>query len=246
MKNFILAANWKLNKSPLQAQRFCNDFFKLLSSQNNTNLNSIQYIFFPQALSAQATSEALSPYKNRAAWGGQHIAAFEQGAYTGENSARVLKAMGADYVLLGHSERRQLYGETEDHIQKKLQLAQSLGLKPLLCVGETLEQHEQQQTQQVLTDQLKLLKSTSHLVVAYEPVWAIGTGRTAKVADVLAAQKILKNQLPAGVPLLYGGSVKASNAAQLSPLVDGFLVGSASLDANDFFSLAQNVALRKM
>ena len=285
--NFILAANWKLNKSPQQVREFFADMSQLLAAQPDMarRMASIRCLIFPQALSAAATHicvenlklqlEPLQKYaptassmsmasakadsKNDAtsteaaklqvaqagpglAWGGQNIATEAQGAYTGENSAQVLKAMGAQYVLIGHSERRQLYGETDAQIEKKIQLVQSLGLTPMLCVGETLQQRSQ--VQQILGAQLTFIKNidTHNLLVAYEPVWAIGTGHTASVDDVKTARRVLKELVPEHMPVLYGGSVKAAHAAELSQVVDGFLVGSASLVPTSFLNVLQNIS----
>jgi triosephosphate isomerase len=183
--------------------------------------------------------------------GAQDLSAHVQGAYTGEVSAAMLHEVGARWVLVGHSERRQYHHEGDALIAAKLQRALECGLTPVLCVGETLDEHERDITERVIAEQLRM--PLHHLgsrfvgvVIAYEPIWAIGTGRTASAAQVQAVHAFIRSQLAAHdaklsrlIRLLYGGSVKAANASELfaQPDVDGGLVGGASLLAEEFLAI---------
>ncbi|HUH86889.1 MAG TPA: triose-phosphate isomerase [Pusillimonas sp.] len=182
-------------------------------------------------------------------WGAQDISAHERGAYTGEVSAGMLREFACTWVLVGHSERRAMHGETDALVAAKAKAALAAGLTPVVCVGETLEQQEAGQTLEVIGRQLEPVlalgeQSVSKLVVAYEPVWAIGTGRTAtpgQAQEVHAAIRAMLNTVGASaVRVLYGGSVKADNAASLfaMPDIDGALVGGASLVADEFLRIA--------
>jgi triosephosphate isomerase len=181
------------------------------------------------------------------AWGSQDVSAHEQGAYTGEVSVVMLKDFGCRYAIVGHSERRQYHGETDAVVAAKAQRALAAGVTPIVCVGETLAEREASQTEAVVKRQLAAVihavaHCTSEIVVAYEPVWAIGTGKTATpemaqaVHAVLRAQLAAATQHPERVHILYGGSMNAANAASLlaQPDIDGGLVGGASLKADEF------------
>jgi triosephosphate isomerase len=182
-------------------------------------------------------------------WGAQDVSAHASGAYTGEVSAGMLAEFGCRYVLAGHSERRQLHGETDSGVAAKAAAALGGGLTPIVCVGETLAEREAGQTKQVVGRQLEAVAGILGggmplIVLAYEPVWAIGTGRTASPGEAQAVHAFLRRKLAAvgaeSVVMLYGGSVKAANAAELfaMPDIDGGLVGGASLDANEFLAIA--------
>jgi triosephosphate isomerase (TIM) len=184
------------------------------------------------------------------AWGAQDVSAHEQGAYTGEVSAAMLRDFACRYVIVGHSERRQYHGETDTLVATKAQRALALGMTPIVCVGETLAEREADQTEAVVKRQLAAVihtvaHCTSEIVVAYEPVWAIGTGKTAtpemaqQVHAVLRAQLSAATQHPERVHILYGGSMNAANAASLlaQPDIDGGLIGGASLKASDFLQI---------
>jgi triosephosphate isomerase len=179
------------------------------------------------------------------AWGAQNVSEHAQGAYTGEVAAAMLKEFGCRYVIVGHSERRQLYGESDAVVAAKFAAVRGQGMTPILCVGETLEEREGGRTEKVVDRQLRavldLNKSFEKAVVAYEPVWAIGTGRTATPEQAQAVHAFLRPKVPAGTRILYGGSVKKDNAAALFALpdVDGGLIGGASLVAADFVAIAQ-------
>jgi triosephosphate isomerase (TIM) len=185
-------------------------------------------------------------------WGAQDCSAHEQGAYTGEVSAAMLAECGCRYTLVGHSERRALHHESDLLVAAKGQAALARGVTPIVCVGETLEQREAGETEAVVKRQLsavihQLAHCASEMVVAYEPVWAIGTGRTATPEQAQAVHQVLRAQLQAAtgraaqMKILYGGSVKADNAASLfaQPDIDGALVGGASLKAADFIAICR-------
>ena len=182
--------------------------------------------------------------------GSQDVSVHEQGAYTGEISAAMLKDFAVRYAIVGHSERRQYHGETDEQVAHKVQRALSAGITPIVCVGETLAEREAGKTEEVVKRQLASVIHTnghciSEIVVAYEPVWAIGTGKTASPEQAQAVHAVLRAQLKAAtehserVHILYGGSMNAANAAQLlaQPDIDGGLIGGAALKAADFLTI---------
>jgi triosephosphate isomerase len=185
-------------------------------------------------------------------WGAQDVSAHEQGAYTGEVSAAMLQEFGCRYAIVGHSERRAYHGESDQLVADKAKAALARGITPIVCVGETLQQREAGETESVVKRQLSAVIHTlthciGEIVVAYEPVWAIGTGRTATPAQAQEVHALLRAQLHAATPhadgmrLLYGGSVKPDNAAQLfaQPDIDGGLIGGASLKATEFVAICR-------
>lgn len=183
-------------------------------------------------------------------WGAQDVSEHREGAYTGDVAAGMLAEFGCRYVIVGHSERRQLHGESDAVVGAKARAAQDAGLIPIACVGETLAERERGDTTAVVARQLAavidaLSDAVRDVVVAYEPVWAIGTGRTAAPSEAQAVHASLRSQLAAvyaaDVSILYGGSVKAANAATLfaMPDIDGALVGGASLDAGEFLAIGR-------
>ena len=174
------------------------------------------------------------------AWGAQNVSEHGQGAYTGEVSAAMLAEFGCRYVLVGHSERRQLYGETDAQAAAKFAAARAAGLTPILCVGETLQERDAGKTEDVVARQLGAVDFKDG-VLAYEPVWAIGTGRNATPEQAQAVHAFLRKKVPAQTPILYGGSVKPQNAAAIfaMPDVDGGLIGGASLVAKDFLDIVK-------
>lgn len=186
--------------------------------------------------------------------GSQNVADQDEGAYTGEISAAMLAEFGCRYALVGHSERRQLYGEDDDLIARRYAAARRKGLVPILCVGETLEQREAEQTEAVVARQLDVVlglegeRGFEGAVIAYEPVWAIGTGRTASPEQAQAVHEFIRRRLAAAdtevaaaIRILYGGSVKPDNAGSLfsMPDIDGGLIGGASLKAGDFLAICR-------
>ncbi len=187
-------------------------------------------------------------------WGAQDVHQLDKGAYTGEVSAGMLRDFGCSYVIVGHSERRAYYAESSQLVAEKFLAAQQLGLIPIVCVGETLEQREAGTTEQVIAGQLDALLQSGGVqafqgaVVAYEPVWAIGTGKTASAVQAQAVHAFIRQriathdgQIAAGLCILYGGSVKANNAAELfaMPDIDGGLIGGASLVADEFLAICR-------
>lgn len=237
----IFAANWKLHKSPQETRDF---FASFVPSTKNVEG---KILFFTPASSWEATAQSLKGSK--IGWGAQNVWTQAQGAFTGENSAAVLKNLGAEYSLVGHSERRKLFQEPDAWITDKVSYLQSLGVTPLLCFGETLEEREAGRTNAVNQAQLEsgLAKAdrSKPVIFAYEPVWAIGTGKVATPQQVAEAHQFIAGVLEklgfGKSSLLYGGSVKADNAKSLLaiPHVDGFLVGGASLETATFAAICQ-------
>ncbi len=237
----IFAANWKLHKTPKQTR----EFFKQFASEAKELRDEI--IFFPPASSWEATSESL---KGTAFfWGAQNTYFESQGAFTGENSAAVVQDLGGKYIIVGHSERRKIFAETDELLSKKIHHVLSLKLVPMLCVGETLEQREKNQTDTVNEFQIKTalrgVTPNAPLIVAYEPVWAIGTGKVATPDQAQEAHQFIKATLKSlgfpQAPVLYGGSVKPENSKELlsRPGIDGFLVGGASLEVKSFLGICR-------
>jgi len=185
--------------------------------------------------------------KTRLAWGAQNVSEHAQGAFTGEVSAPMLREFNCRYVIVGHSERRQLFGETDAVVAAKYAAVLAQGMKPILCVGETLEARDSGQTEQAVGRQLQAVldlngkNSLKNAVVAYEPVWAIGTGRTATPEQAQSVHAFLRGRVLPDTQIIYGGSVKPDNAAALFAMqdVDGGLIGGASLAAGDFIAIAR-------
>lgn len=236
----IFAANWKLFKTPKETREFFAQFKEVANKATG------ELVFFPSAISLEAASTSLAGSSIK--WGAQNCHYQASGAFTGENSAQVVKELGGSYILIGHSERRKIFGETDAVIAEKVAFTQSLGLTPMLCIGETLEEREASHTFRVLETQLHLglakADKSKPVVIAYEPVWAIGTGKVAtpeQVAETHTDVFSILNKLGfAQSPILYGGSVKPDNAAGLikQPHVNGFLVGGASLEVKSFGEIA--------
>ncbi|HVZ76682.1 MAG TPA: triose-phosphate isomerase [Gemmatimonadaceae bacterium] len=237
MRTPILAANWKMNHGPSQARAFMQAFMADYAPRGDRSV-----LIFPSALAFSAVRDACGERRD-IGLGVQNIGTEAKGAFTGENSAPIAKDAGAEYVLVGHSERRHVFGETDEQTAAKCAIAFAHGLVPMLCVGETLAQREAGTTGDVVVRQLRaglsLLGDAERrrVLVAYEPVWAIGTGRTATPDDASAVHAVLRSELQAlgaraDTPILYGGSVNDTNAQALlsAPGVDGLLVGGASLD----------------
>lgn len=242
----MIAGNWKMNKTPTEAVELVNELKGLIQN------TSAEVVICPTFVALSEVIKAVEGSSIKV--GAQNMHHQDNGAFTGEISPVFLKAMNIEYVILGHSERRQYFFESDQDINKKLAAAFKHGLKPILCVGETLEQKEQGATFDIIQEQvqacLENLKefNLEELVVAYEPVWAIGTGRTATKEDaneVIAfirhqLKEVLGEKLSLNTRILYGGSVKSSNIRELMemPEIDGALVGGASLDAQEFSKIA--------
>lgn len=239
----VVAGNWKMHHGPGATR----SFFRRLAEAGRQGTAEI--LVFPPALSLAAAVET------RPEWVGlgvQNVHWERAGAFTGELSVEMAREAGASHALVGHSERRQLFGETDGEVARKAVAVLSGGLIPVVCVGETLQERREGRLEEILLRQLDAVLdgiegSPSALLLAYEPVWAIGTGETATPDDAAHAHGVLRRRLQervgAGaeaIPILYGGSVKPDNAAELmtAPGVDGVLVGGASLDADGFGAIA--------
>ncbi len=242
-----IVGNWKMNGLLAANQALVEAMLVGLKSQAS---EAELALCVPAPYLAQLQS-LLSVAGSLIAWGAQDVSAHEQGAFTGEVSAAMLKDFGCRYAIVGHSERRQHHGETDKLVATKAQRALAVGITPIVCVGETLAQREAGETEAVVKRQLAAVihavtHCTSEIVVAYEPVWAIGTGKTATPEMAQAVHAVLRAQLaaatehPKRVPILYGGSMNAANAASLlaEPDIDGGLIGGASLKAADFLQIA--------
>jgi triosephosphate isomerase len=242
----ILAANWKMNHGPTDARAFMRQFLAHFPRNSDRTV-----AFFPPALTLHAVQEALKD-RPEILVGVQNVHHEASGAFTGEQSAGMARDAGARLVLVGHSERRHIFGETDEQTGKKCDLVAKAGLVPMLCVGETLEEREAGLTEQVVLRQLSAgiaaldAAHVGSMLLAYEPVWAIGTGRTATPDDAAKVHAAIRAELreriaerAAVVPILYGGSVNRGNAKLLlgAPNVDGLLVGGASLDAGNWAAI---------
>ena len=248
MKRPIFAANWKMNHGPTDAKAFMRTFLAHYARRPDRTV-----MFFPPALTLHAVIDALRD-RHDILVGVQNIHWEDKGAFTGESSAPIARDAGARLVLVGHSERRHVFGETDEQAGKKCAAAVRAGLTPVLCVGETLAQREQGETERVVLRQLQagtaLLEPAqiATMLIAYEPVWAIGTGKNATPQDASQVHAVLRQALKAKSPdrgahiqILYGGSVNRGNAAALvgAPDVDGLLVGGASLEAEGWSSIVR-------
>ncbi|HVP08744.1 MAG TPA: triose-phosphate isomerase [Burkholderiales bacterium] len=239
MQRRLVAGNWKMHGS-LSANRALLDAV-LRGIRELREVECAVCVPFPYLADASARLQG-----SALALGAQNLSEHAQGAYTGEVSAAMLAEFGCRYVIVGHSERRQLYGESDAAAAAKFKAALAGGITPILCVGETLAEREENRTEAVVGRQLDAVISLNgkdsfkQAVVAYEPVWAIGTGRTATPGQAQAVHAFVRARLPAETPLLYGGSVKKDNAADLFAMqdVDGGLIGGASLVAADFLAIA--------
>ena len=239
----VLAANWKMHKTIKEAVSFTEAFLAKVATATDA-----QIVIAPPFTALAAVSSVCNG--TNVVTAGQNMHEESHGAFTGELSASMLKEAGASHVIIGHSERRHLYGETDAGVNRKIQASLAAGLVPIVCIGETLEQREREETHTVLANQLtkglaKLSeKSVAQLILAYEPVWAIGTGLTASPEQAQDAHRHIRKHLAKltnaeiadQCRLLYGGSVKPINAAELAAQtdVDGALVGGASLDPKSF------------
>ena len=242
MRRKVIAGNWKMNMLPNEAIEYIEAFAPMVKDTNNEVILCVPYTdLFYCLMNVQGTNIKI---------GAQNMHYAENGAYTGEVSPKMLKSIGVEYVIIGHSERRQYYNETDESVNKKVKAAYEVGLKPIVCVGESLEEREAGKTEEIITNQTRLaleglsndeVKST---IVAYEPIWAIGTGKTATSEDANNSIKAIRAEIAKiygqdvaeEVIIQYGGSVKSSNAKELFTTsdIDGGLVGGASLKPDEF------------
>ncbi len=242
MRKKVIAGNWKMNMLPNEAIQFIEELIPLVKDTENEVILCVPYTdLFYALLTAQNTNIKI---------GAQNMHYEEKGAYTGEISAQMLKSINVEYVIIGHSERRQYFNETDETVNKKIKAAFTNGLKPIVCVGETLEQRENGETVKIITNQTKLAlegltdEQVKNTIIAYEPIWAIGTGKTATSEDANNSIKAIRDEIcqiygqnvANGVIIQYGGSVKSSNAKELFEMsdIDGGLVGGASLKSEEF------------
>ncbi len=238
----VIAGNWKMNKLPNETMDFIDKLIPLVQNTENEVILCVPFTdLFYALLSVQDTNIKI---------GAQNMHYEENGAYTGEISPNMLKSIGVQYVIIGHSERRQYFNETDETVNKKVKAAFKNELIPIVCVGETLEQREQGKAEEVITTQTELAlqglteEQVKNTIIAYEPIWAIGTGKTATSEDANNSIKAIRNKIcqmygqnvAQSVIIQYGGSVKSSNCTELFTMsdIDGGLVGGASLDIEEF------------
>ena len=247
MRQPLVAGNWKMNGSRDSVKELIDGIKAGVGAVDATEVAVCPpYIFIPEA--------AASLDGSAVAWGGQNLSTESAGAYTGEISSSMLLDFGCKYVIVGHSERRALYGEDDALVARKFAVARKAGLVPILCVGETLDEREAGITEQVVARQLDAVidlegvDALPDAVVAYEPVWAIGTGKTATPEQAQDVHAFIRGRVAAksatvaeGLRILYGGSVKGSNAVELFAKadIDGGLIGGASLEAGEFLTICR-------
>ena len=242
MRRKVIAGNWKMNMLPNEAISFIEELAPKVKDAKSEIVLCVPYTdLFYALLTAQNTNIKI---------GAQNMHYEENGAYTGEVSAKMLKSINVEYVIIGHSERRQYFNETDETVNKKIKAALKNELKPIVCVGETLEQREAGKTEEIITNQTELAlegltkDQVQNIIIAYEPIWAIGTGKTATKEDANNSIKAIRNKIAKiygqtianEVIIQYGGSVKSTNAKELFEMsdIDGGLVGGASLKAEEF------------
>lgn len=248
MRAKIVAGNWKLHGDRVFAQRLVDEIAAADVAPDVQLIVLPPLPYLAELIARQAGS--------RLAFGAQNLDVHQQGAYTGEVAGAMLRDIGATHVLVGHSERRQWHAEDSARVAQKFDVAQQSGLKPILCIGETLEQRQSGQTRQALGEQLAPVlalgaEKLAGALIAYEPVWAIGTGLTATPEQAQEVHAWVRGEVAAidakiasSLPILYGGSVKPANAAELfaQPDIDGGLIGGAALAAPDFLAIAAAAA----
>ncbi len=242
MRKKVIAGNWKMNKTPEEAKKFMSEFIPLVENSKNEVIICAPFLDLKcLAKHTKGTNVKI---------GAQNMHWEETGAYTGEISGSMLKSIGVEYVIIGHSERRQYFAETDETVNKKIKSALENELKPILCVGESLQEKEAGITNKVITNQTRLaLEGLSsgqveNIIIAYEPIWAIGTGKTATSQDANNSIKEIRDEIckiygqtiAQRVIIQYGGSVKPENSKELFSTsdIDGALVGGASLKPEDF------------
>ncbi|NLI17045.1 MAG: triose-phosphate isomerase [candidate division Zixibacteria bacterium] len=240
----LVAANWKMNTERAEAAALAKNVVDSIGRQYKVDV-----VLCPPYIWLHDVGMIIRD--SNISLGAQNMHWEDKGAFTGEISSIMLKSIGCKYVIIGHSERRQLFGETDENVNKKLKKALTVVLMPIICLGETLEERESNRTAEIVTNQFRSafdgISDFGGITIAYEPVWAIGTGRNATPQQAQEVHKILRQMLQnktaeyENIRILYGGSVKPDNAAELYKQddIDGFLVGGASLKAGDFAAIVQ-------
>lgn len=242
----LIVGNWKMNGS----QAMTSNLLKNIAN-GATDFSTIEIMVCPPVIFLPQTAEQLT--KTRVEWGAQNLNEHESGAYTGEISAAMLREFGCKAVIVGHSERRQFYKETNEIVAEKAVVAKQAGLMPIICVGETQQEREAGLTEKIIGEQLKAVLSKGidllkDSVIAYEPVWAIGTGLTATPDQAQSVHTFIRARIAASdirtaqaIRILYGGSLKPENAAELFKMIDidGGLIGGASLNADSFLKICE-------
>ena len=246
MREFLVAGNWKMNGSTAASEELISGIVAGVPEGSGFKMLVCPPFPYLAAVASQVAGSAV-------ALGAQNVSEHESGAFTGETAASMLQDVGCEYVIVGHSERRAIYGETSEQVAAKFMAAQAAGITPILCVGETLEEREAGTTEKVIDEQLDAVLDAAGAgafataVIAYEPVWAIGTGLTATPEQAQDVHKHIRARLAVHdadlaekVQILYGGSMKGENAPGLlsMPDIDGGLIGGASLKASDFLAIA--------
>lgn len=243
MRKKIIAGNWKMNKTFSEAQDFISDITDYL---NDVRCHNTEAIICPPALFLELATDF--SVESKLNIGAQNVSYAESGAHTGEISAAMLSSIECDYCIIGHSERRKSYGETDEMVNTKIKLLQKNNLIPIVCVGETLEEREIGIIKDVIVNQLEgafnNISIENDIILAYEPVWAIGTGKTATPQQAQEIHSLIRSwliehysqEIADEIPILYGGSVKPDNIKELllQPDIDGGLIGGASLDLESF------------
>jgi len=249
MRKLIIAGNWKLNKTNQEAIELVT-----LLKRELSEILEVDIVVCPTAVALSDVKDVLS--ESNIGLGAQNVYWEDSGAYTGEISAPILTNLGVQYVIIGHSERRQFFDETDETVNKRIKAALAHGLTPIVCVGEVLKEREDNKTFDVIETQCQggfaglTSEEIEKIVIAYEPIWAIGTGKTATPAQAQEVHKFIRellaklynNDVAQTIRIQYGGSVKPDNSAELmsQPDIDGALVGGASLDADSFSSIVKN------
>ena len=252
MRKKVIAGNWKMNMLPDEAMNFINGIADSANNSKNEVILCVPYTdLFYSLLTAQGTKVRI---------GAQNMHWEEKGAYTGEISGKMLKVINVEYVIIGHSERRQYFNETDETVNKKIKSALANELKPIVCVGETLKQREEGKTNEIITTQTRLAldglskEQVKGVIIAYEPIWAIGTGKTATKEDANNSIKEIRNEIEKiygkeiaeNVIILYGGSVNKNNCEELFSTsdIDGGLIGGASLKVEEFTEIINKTEVK--
>jgi len=251
MRKIIIAGNWKMNKTFQETEEF---LLELTDFLDEVELNNIEVAICPPTLYLEMATDIA--FESKFSIGSQNISAHEFGAFTGEISASMLKSMDVEYCIIGHSERRKYFNETNEMINTKLKILRRNKVIPIVCIGETLQEREMGVAKKIITHQLeevfKDIKINGNIIIAYEPIWAIGTGKTATPQQAQEIHQFIRKwltnnyskRIAENLPILYGGSAKPQNINDLleQPDIDGGLIGGASLDIEKFSEMIEIAA----